>query len=234
MKPKDMTEYEKIQREIIQQKTSTIDELKQKIEISISNFETQNRVVELLNAGTFSINHYHNLLINLFHQVAQSASTFALAGCMTSDELSIAKSYLILHAEEEHSHWTWIISDLRATGYTGPDPRTIPPPHQTTAYMSYAHYLALKNPIGRLVMGMVLESISARFGVKYSSLFVKQAQLNKSQVKFFLGHGELDQGHAADIFDVLSELKLTGHELYQLGHIAVTTSILYKELYNIA
>lgn len=42
-----------------------------------------------------------------------------LAGSYCPPALHILREYLLQHANEEKSHWEWVISDLKNTGYDG-------------------------------------------------------------------------------------------------------------------
>ena len=134
----------------------TFEDLMKEVKRSIDNFEIDNLILNAVKDSTLSIENYHSLLKNLFHQVWVGPGTFALAGGLTPERLSLARDYLLHHAEEEKLHWTWIISHLRATGYKEIDPRELYPSIETQAYLSYATFLALRFPLGRLAMAAVL------------------------------------------------------------------------------
>ena len=148
-------------------KPKTMSDFSNSLERAISRFEDANQIIVGIKNKNLKMSHYHSLLMTLFYQVWIGPGTFAMAGAMMDEGKSVARDYLIHHAEEEKLHWTWIISDLRLTGYLGADPREDHPPVETQAYLSYATFLALRFPLGRLAMAAVLEGISARFGEKY-------------------------------------------------------------------
>lgn len=199
---------------------------------SISSFVQENPMVNLIEKKSLTISVYHKLLINIFHQVYNSSGSFALAGSMCNTSLHMAREYLFHHAEEEMTHWQWILEDLKSTGYQGEDPRDLPPSVDASAYLSYGYYLALKFPVGRLAMALVLEGISGAFGLKYGRVVLEQLKLRPDQAKFFLAHGELDQGHEKDIMKVLSASNLSENDYAQMSVVATTTVALYKRLYN--
>ncbi len=89
------------------------------------------------------------------------------------------------------------------TGYKGKDPREVFPPQVTQAYISFAMFLALKQPIGRLAMAYILEGVSGALGEKYGLMAVKQLNVQPEQMTFFIKHGQLDKGHSKDLLDVL-------------------------------
>ena len=213
-------------------KHSTFSEFENTAKQAISGFVIDNKIIAAIESGKFDLQMYHHLLSGIFHQVFNSSGSFALAGSMCNTSQIVEREYLFHHAEEEMTHWQWIISDLNETGYVGTDPRDTLPSASTTAYLSYAYYLALKFPIGRLAMALVLEGISGTFGLKYGAQVMKTLKLKPDQAQFFLAHGELDQGHEVDILKVLSRSNLNSQELAQLSHVATTTAELYKRIYN--
>lgn len=199
---------------------------------SIAGFLEGNAVISMIEKGDFGMQNYHSLLKAVFHQVYFSSTSFAMAGAMASLQSVPIRTYLMHHAEEEMNHWIWILEDLKSTGYTGPDPRTEFPNWAAQAYLSYGVQLAMFKPVGRLAMAQVLEGISGNFGIKYGMKALGDLKLKKEQAKFFLVHGELDQGHAQEIDQVLEQAGLNSEEWAELENIARVTSRLYKNLYN--
>jgi hypothetical protein len=211
---------------------NTFSEFENNAKAAISSFIIDNKVIQSIETGKFDVKMYHKLLISIFHQVYNSSGSFALAGSMCNTSQIVERQYLFHHAEEEMTHWQWILNDLKSTGYAGPDPRDLLPAPNTTAYLSYAYYLALKFPVGRLAMALVLEGISGSFGLKYGARVLMNLKLRPDQAQFFMAHGELDQGHEADIIKILSKSNLSPSDLAQLSHVATTTAELYKRIYN--
>jgi hypothetical protein len=176
---------------------------------------------------------YHQILLAIFHQVYEGPGTFALAAGLISSSRPEVKSYLMHHAEEEKLHWRWIVSDLKNTGYKGPEPQLLPPRPAAAAYIGYNHYIALKYPTGRLAIAAVLESIGAHFGAKSSAALMSALDLKENQVVFFHGHGDTDVGHTKEIIDVLEKAGLDADEWGTMCNIAETSGILYRSLYVI-
>lgn len=83
-------------------------------------------------------------------------------------------------------------------------------------------------------MAQVLEGISGDFGLKYGFVALQTLNLKKEQAKFFLVHGELDQGHSQEVAEVLAQENLSPKAWGELIHVAKTTSHLYKNIYNYA
>lgn len=191
-----------------------------------------NTFIEKVNKNLVEIKDFHDLLCNLFYQVYYSSSSFALAAGRCSWDQKIIRDYLIMHAEEEKTHWCWILDDLKSTGYTL-DPRSNFPGPQTTAYFSYAHFLANKNPLLRLAMAYFLEGLSAKFGQKIGSDVCKKLSLSPKQVSFFMKHGGLDQGHSEDVFKIMRTQPIDGALWAEMVNVIKCTAQLYKNLYNV-
>ena len=227
-----MLEYQNALTQKLDYQQSTHKELETSIEKAVSSFEKNNPFLEKIVSQKLIIEDYHGLLLRLFQQVWRSSSSFALAAASVDMRHQGPRDYLLHHAEEEKSHWVWILNDLSGTGYKGADPRTVYAPAATTAYYSYAMFLAAHFPIGRLCMAAVLEGISGTFGPKYGPDIVKILKIKPEYMQFFKSHGELDQGHSQDIIDVLRKTELTGFEYWQLIGVAQTTVELYKAIYS--
>lgn len=198
----------------------------------IDSFTKENSVITLVEKNEFSLLNYHSLLRSIFHQVYFSSASFGIAGAMASNVSLPVRNYLLHHAEEEMHHWTWILEDLKNTGYRGPDPRSEHPNWAAQAYLAYGVYLSVFNPLGRMAMAHVLEGISGKFGGEYGIKVLQQLRLPKEHAKFFILHGELDQGHSADIAGMFESLNLTPQQWSEMEHVARTTSKMYKNIYN--
>jgi 3-oxoacyl-[acyl-carrier-protein] synthase III len=190
------------------------------------------RAVERLLAGSFSMADYHRILSTIFHQVSESSSTFALAAANLPFEKYEAKSYLMKHAEEEKSHWEWIISDLKTTGYGGPDPQASYPSREAAAYVAFNYATAQRTPIARLGIACMLETLGATYGKQYAMKMAATLGLRKDQMMFYLGHGDTDVGHTEEIYEVLASSRLSPREWSQLIHSVEVAGHLYRQMYE--
>jgi len=187
-----------------------------------------------LDEGAMEMADYHRLLLTLFHQTYEGPGTFALAGFHCPHRFERARHYLVHHAEEEQDHWRWVISDLKQTGYAGPDPRELWPCPETQAYVAFNVYTATRHPIARLAIAAVLEGIGGRWGTAYGRKLVEQLGLKRAGASFFLAHGELDKGHVEEVFEVIDACDLTSREWGWMSHAARTAGALYRGLYDAA
>lgn len=191
-----------------------------------------NRMCQKLDAGTLAMPDYHAILLMIFHQTFEGPSTFALAGAHCPPRLHEVRDYLLQHADEEKSHWQWVINDLKHTGYTGPDPRTLFPHTACQAYIAFNVYTAIRQPVARLAIAATLESIGANYGKKYATKLCQQLALKPQQASFFYGHGDTDVGHTAEILEVLDRQQLSAEQWDWMCHAARTAGRLYTAMYD--
>jgi hypothetical protein len=199
-------------------------------EAAVGDFAS-NPLFALIDAGKLTKAVYHRWLRTIFHQTYQAAATFALAGGQCDARLQPVRDYLIEHAEEERTHWRWVLEDLRGTGYEGPDPRSAFPSFETQNYISLNFYLATRMPVARLGTAAVLEGIGATYAKHYSNKVCEQLGIKAEQVTFAYGHGDTDVGHTQDIYRVLSESDLSPYEWAWCTHAARTAGQLYRTMY---
>lgn len=191
-----------------------------------------NGMCRKVDEGSMQMSDYHDILLMIFHQTFEGPSTFALAGAHCSPQRHAVRDYLLHHADEEKSHWQWVISDLRSTGYEGADPRELFPRPACQAYVAFNVYTAIRMPLARLSIAAVLESIGANYGKRYATELCRGLSLSPGQARFFFGHGDTDVGHTQEIFDVIGEESLTPREWDWMCHAARTAGQLYTAMYD--
>lgn len=190
------------------------------------------RLLQRADTGQVEMRHYHAILSTLFHQTYSSPYTFARAAVNCSWHHEGAKEYLLRHAEEERTHWRWILDDLKATGYTGPDLRHEPPHYSAQAYIGLNYYIAEQVPIARLAIAAVLEGIGAALGGKYGRLLLQTLRLQQSQASFFMTHAETDVVHTAELSEIIAASSLTNEEWRWMNHAAETAGRFYRGMYD--
>lgn len=225
--------YEQVEQYHVKYPESSFDKFNATCEKCFTDFENDNEVMRLINEGKLELRHYHSLLRTIFHQVEWSGSvSLAYAGVNVDFRYSKFREYMFRHAFEEQNHWKWLIEDLRNTGYSGADPREEFPAPPTEAYLSFALSFAQRYPLESIAICYVLEGISSKLGLDYGMKAAIQLKLTKEQMKFFLVHGELDQGHEHEILDVIKELHFTPQQWAIAEHAAKCTLHFYREMYN--
>lgn len=213
------------------EKSENLSVLKTIVETAVRNF-SENALLSLLNEQKPKLDHYHQILLSLAPQVYNSSSTFSLAAVRTPPQFEKIRLYLMAHADEEKTHYTWVINDLKNTGYSGPHPLKKMPTLSCLNYISLNWYVAEQYPLARLGIAAVLESIGASLGKGTFLKVVEVLKLQPNQVTFFHGHGDTDVGHIADIFKVLAESPLSDDDWKQICYFATMAGEIYKSIYE--
>ena len=206
-------------------------DFQQTVTTAIDDFPSA-RLLQRADTGQVEMRHYHAILSTLFHQTYSSPYTFARAAVNCSWQHEVAKEYLLRHAEEERTHWRWVLDDLKATGYTGPDLRNEPPHYSAQAYIGLNYYIAEQVPIARLAIAAVLEGIGAALGGKYGRLLLQTLRLQKAQASFFLSHAETDVVHTAELSEIIAASSLTSEEWRWMNHAAEMAGRFYRGMYD--
>ncbi len=208
---------------------STQEEFSTLVRTLVESFPT-NATCRKLDSGAFGMDDYHFFLNMIFHQTFVGPSTFSLAGGQCDHRRFELRDYLMEHAEEERSHWRWVIEDLQNTGFAGPDPRSRFPYPACQRFVAFNTYCAVRMPAARLGNAAFLEGVGAAYGKKYAQKICACLDLKPQQVKFVFGHGDTDVGHFDDIVRVLSESTLSSYEWAWLCHAVKVNAGLYREM----
>lgn len=210
---------------------STREQFLETVQQAVERFP-RNRMCRRLDEGQLAMADYHAVLLMIFHQTVEGQSTFALAGAHCPPRLHEVRDYLLQHADEEKSHWEWVINDLHNTGYSGPDPRGLFPQPACQAYIAFNVYTAIRMPLARLAIAATLESIGAGHGKDYATRLCQRLALMPPQASFFYGHGDTDVGHTAEILALLDKQSLSASDWDWMCHAAHTAGRLYTVMYD--
>jgi hypothetical protein len=209
---------------------SQLQQLRDTIDLAIRQFQ-ENTVCRRVDTGDFELADYQNLLRMIFHQVREGPFTFALAGVNCGPHLRSAKEYFLHHAEEEKLHWRWVLNDLKETGYAS-NPESLLPLPACQDYISFNYYVAMRMPIARIAIAMVLEGIGARYGAYYARKICQLLSLTPQQTQFYAGHGNTDREHILDLWRVIESYELNEDEWQWMNYAAQTASRLYRRMYE--
>jgi hypothetical protein len=208
-----------------------MDRLELEVGRQIAQFE-QAALLRHVRAGTVRLEHYHAILTTVFHQTRDGPYAFALAAAHCSWRHVAAKEYLLQHAEEERTHWRWVLDDLASTGYRGPDCVTLPIHPTTERYLGFLRDISEHTPLGRLAAAAVLEGIGATFGGQYGRRLLTLLGLEPTQATFFTSHGETDKVHTEELWQILRACELDSSEWLELEAAARLTGTYYRAMYD--
>lgn len=201
------------------------------VALAVASFPTA-RLLQRVVSGQIQMRHYHAILCTLFHQTQAGPYTFARAAVNCSWKFEAAKEYLLRHAEEERTHWRWVLADLQATGFNGPNPRSQMPHHTTQAFIGLNYYFAEEVPIARLATAAVLEGIGAACGATHGRKLLESLGLRAAQASFFLSHAETDKVHTVELREAITESDLSESDWRWMTHAAETAGRLYRGMYD--
>jgi hypothetical protein len=192
----------------------------------------QSRLISRLETSRLELAHYHHLLITLFHQTRRGPYTFARAAVNCHWRHQKAKEYLLRHADEEKTHWRWLLEDLDGTAYRGPDPSQQTPGVACEAYLGLNYHIAEEAPFARLAIAAVLEGIAAAHGGHYGRCLMRALGLRPEQASFILNHAETDRGHSQELMGVIAGMPLSAEEWMWMRHAAESAGALYRGMYD--
>src|SRR4030095_3509171 len=209
---------------------SQLQQLRNTTDQAIGQFP-ENLVCRKVDTGDFELADYQKILRMIFHQVREGPFTFAMAGVNCGPHQRGAKEYLLHHAEEEKLHWRWVVNDLKETGYQS-NPESLLPLPACQDFISFNYYIALKMPIARIAIAMVLEGIGARYGAHYATKICQLLCLSPKQTQFYAGHGNTDREHIQDLWRVIESHALNDDAWEWMNYPPETAGRLYRRMYE--
>ncbi len=201
------------------------------VEEAIGGF-AGNLLIGLLINGRVTAEDYAALLQQLFHQTRASSSSFALAGARCPDHRWQVREYLFAHADEEKTHWRWIMDDLGALQRLPKDIESSYPRPPAAAYIAFNFHTAETAPLSRLAIASVLEGIAARYGAQMGARLIGDLGVQPNQLTFFRSHAVTDEGHSEELRALFAGQTLTPDEWRHAAFAAATAGYLYGEIYN--
>jgi hypothetical protein len=182
-----------------------------------------------------TLEHYRRLLTSLYYQTRDSSYSFALAASTTTWQHLDIKEYLLKHAWDEHTHWRWLLDDLRALGSENPNLGALPATPSANTYVALNRFWATEFGPSRLAIASVLEGFAADAGRSLLPKLVSKLGVTKEQATFFLSHSVTDVGHSDELESVLSDSSISEAEWIRFMVPAATQAgTAYLHIYNSA
>ncbi|MBF0355313.1 MAG: hypothetical protein HQL43_08770 [Alphaproteobacteria bacterium] len=187
-----------------------------------------NRLCRRVLAGQITRGDYHKVLLTLFHISHEAPNVSALAAAQCPIGMEEVRDYLLRHAERARDNWRWVMSDLEATDYAGPDPRGEFPIPAVQAFVAYNYYVALRLPAGRMAIIAMLNALLSNFGQNYSAKLFQILSLKPTQASFFYRGQPADDG----LMDVLRQAPIPQGQWPAMANAARTAAKFYTDLYD--
>ncbi|WP_163995039.1 iron-containing redox enzyme family protein [Pyxidicoccus caerfyrddinensis] len=185
--------------------------------------------------GTADAASYANYLAQSYHYVRWTAPLLGLAGrrMQRLGHHPTLAALLVQKAKEESGHERWLLSDLRALGWTKERVEATPACAAVRAYVSWNRFTAEAGvPTAFLGTAYVLEHLSVvRAGLAAERLVARGAipDIHRA-VTFLRGHAGADGDHVAELASVLDTLQ-DAAEQEAILLSATATRALYPALF---
>jgi pyrroloquinoline quinone (PQQ) biosynthesis protein C len=186
--------------------------------------------------GTADAEQYAAYLAQSYHYVRWTAPLLGLAGrrMQRLGQNPALAALLVQKAKEETGHERWLLSDLRALGWSKERVELTPPCAAVRAYVNWNRFTAEAGvPTAFLGTAYVLEYLSVvRAGLAAERLVARDAIPGiRRAVTFLRGHAGADEGHVEELASVLRTLEdPTEREAIRLS--ATTTRALYPAVFT--
>lgn len=181
-------------------------------------------------AGDIGINHYKEILRQVFHHARENPQIQVLATVYFRGHQRTMVKDFYRHAISEIGHDQLTLNDLKILGE---DISLIPyenPLPSTTALLSFAFYqINNLNPIGYLGYLFFLEFTPTQNGKTYMNLLSKIGVPN-SAMTFLQDHAEIDIAHNKMMESYIAKLVNTENDLNSVIYAMQVTGKLYADM----
>lgn len=191
----------------------------------------QNAACKRIVAGTFTGQDYHRVLVALFHQAREAPVLTALAASQLPGRQMAVRDAMLSICHETRDHWRLLLSDLEATGYRGVHPADQFPPRATQAYVAYNHYLAVRQPLARLGVSVMLAQVGTSFARNYAHKLLTLIGLKPTDARFLFSHSDRTE-NGGGLLAVLDQAQPRPDDWAWLAQAVATAGWLYTEIYN--
>lgn len=177
---------------------------------------------------------YRDLMVQIYHYTRWNSLNQALTVAGATPEQRPLLRFVYRHADEELGHEQMVVHDLRSVGLIEQDDdlRTFPKMPATDALINYLSGVAYtEGPIARLGYSYWAEDVYPHIAPLLGAA-VTSLGLTDRQMTFFVAHGEIDEGHSAEVRRIIGKAATTPEERASILRVATTTLWLTIELMN--
>ncbi|RZM76171.1 StlD/DarB family beta-ketosynthase [Leptolyngbya iicbica LK] len=184
-------------------------------------------IINRLNQGTFTLEDYKAMLLNLRPQVVDGARWITRAASnMTNFEL---RSHLISHARDEHRDFQMLERDYVAVGGELDEILNAKQNIGSEALSAFIFQRASReNPIDLLGSIFIVEGLGNRMAGQWAEQIRQTLSLEKSQITFLSYHGENDEAHVQKLDAFLNADWMTAEIAARIVKTAQVTARLYR------
>lgn len=167
-------------------------------------------VIARLDDGTFTIEDYRRLLLNLRPQVVEGARWISRAASSFDRDHADVRSTVIGHAQDEHRDYEVLEADFVTAGGDAEQIRTQPQNVGTQALHATMMYTASQpNPVDMLGAMWIIEGLGSRMAEDWAGRIEELTGLGPEATRFLRYHGENDDDHLDKLHAMVERLCTT-------------------------
>lgn len=196
-------------------------------------FEFERRLAQVpilarLDDGTFTLEDYRRLLLNLRPQVVEGARWISRAASSFDRDHADVRSIVIGHAQEEHRDYTVLERDYVAAGGAHDDILAQPRNLGTEALHAFMMHTATQpNPVEMLGAMWIIEGLGSRMAEQWAGRIEELTGLDENATRFLRYHGENDDSHLEKLYEMIQRLCTTEDRSDRVVHMARVVGRLY-------
>ena len=196
-------------------------------------FEFERRLAQVpilarLDDGTFTLEDYRRLLLNLRPQVVEGARWISRAASSFDRDHADVRSIVIGHAQEEHRDYTVLERDYVAAGGAHDDILAQPRNLGTEALHAFMMHTATQpNPVEMLGAMWIIEGLGSRMAEQWAGRIEELTGLDERATRFLRYHGENDDSHLEKLYEMIQRLCITEDRSDRVVHMARVVGRLY-------
>lgn len=160
-----------------------------------------------LDAGTFTVDDYRKLLLNLRQQVIEGARWISRAASSFDRDHSDVRSAVLRHAVEEHRDWEALEADAVRAGVDPAEIRTRRRNPGSDALHAYLMWRASEpNPVHLLGAMWIVEGLGQKMAQSWAGRIQQLTQLPPEALSFLRYHGANDERHLDKLYALLDRV----------------------------
>ncbi len=168
-------------------------------------------IINRLDVGSFSIDDYRNLLLNLRPQVIEGGRWISRCASSFDREHADIRSVVIGHAKDEHRDYEALEQDYVAAGGILSDIRARQRNPGTEALHAFLMYRASQpNPTDMLGAMWIIEGLGEKMANDWADRIDELTNGNGSYTKFMRYHGDNDGTHMDKLYGLVDRVCIDG------------------------
>lgn len=185
-------------------------------------------IIQRLDLGTFALEDYQRLLLNLRPQVIEGSRWIARAASSFDHEHSDVRSVVIGHASDEHRDYEILERDYVASGGNLDEIRNRKKNIGSEALHGYLMYSASQpNPAGLLGAMWVIEGLGDKMANDWAARIDSLLDGDAKQTQFLSYHAANDDSHMDKLYGLLDRLCIDDKVAEAIVRTAEVVSRLY-------